>query len=113
MVKVISGSTVGRFQSRVNHEAYCSKWGYEYVDDDKARKLESVYDHKLSAISDLPIDNKWCFWLDNDAFHKQFEKQLQPLIKVAYGNFELFSFEVRSVLREGGPVFPQGIFSLE
>lgn len=71
-MKIISGSTHLRFNSRLNHACYAYLHDYTYVFDVTPRPLTSVYDHKLLSILNLPIDNEWCFWIDDDAFFTQF-----------------------------------------
>jgi len=81
MVKVISGCTKVRFDSQINHRQYCDRWRYEYAWDEKPRELKSPYDHKLYSLLDLPIDNKWWFWVDDDAFFTQIDTPLDSFVK--------------------------------
>jgi hypothetical protein len=81
LVKVISGCTKVRFESQINHRQYCQRWGYEYIWDEKPRELKSPYDHKLYALLDLPIDNNWWFWVDDDAFFTQIDTPLEKFVE--------------------------------
>lgn len=82
-MNILSGCTKSRFESEVNHRAYANLHGYNYLFDSKARELQSPYDHKMYAILDQPIDNEWCFWMDDDAFFMQMEAPLEPFLKGA------------------------------
>lgn len=80
-MKVISGCTTVRFESQINHRQYCKRWGYEYVWDETPRDLKSAYDHKLHALLDIPLDNSWCFWIDDDAFFMQLDTSLESFVQ--------------------------------
>lgn len=79
-VSVISGCTKVRFASQENHRHYCARHNYTYIWDQKERDIKSPYDHKLRALLDLPIDNKWWFWVDDDAFFTQMQTPLQTFL---------------------------------
>lgn len=76
---ILSGCDKLRFQSKVNHKAYADHYGYTYKYDDKKRQLKSKFDHKIYAILDLPVDNKWWFWIDDDAFFTKFNQSFEQL----------------------------------
>jgi hypothetical protein len=97
---VISGSTQERFASQLNHKLYCEN-KYDYVFDVKPRPLSSPYDHKLFSILDLPIDDQWWFWIDDDAFFMQAQRPLEELIADA-GQSTQFVFARSPVNSEGG-----------
>lgn len=78
-MNILSGCNKLRFRSITNHRAYSDKHGYNYKYDGKKRTLNSKYDHKIYAILDLPIDNKWWFWIDDDAFFTNFEQGFDDL----------------------------------
>jgi len=80
-VHIISGCTKKRFESEANHLAYAEAHGYSYQFDAKLRDLKSPYDHKVYAILEQPIDNEWCFWMDDDAFFMQMETPLGGFLK--------------------------------
>lgn len=77
---ILSGSTIKRFESEANHRTYAEKHGYKYFFDAKQRELISVYDHKMYAILEQPVDDSWCFWMDDDAFFMQMDVPLEGLI---------------------------------
>ena len=78
-MKILSGSTHLRFNSRLNHACYANLHGCFYSFDTTPRPLASVYDHKLLSILNLPIDNDWWFWIDDDAFFTQFSRALDDI----------------------------------
>jgi hypothetical protein len=78
-MKIISGSTHLRFNSRLNHACYANLHNYTYIFDTTPRPLASVYDHKLLSILNLPVDNEWWFWIDDDAFFTQFPRPLESI----------------------------------
>lgn len=78
-MKIISGASRLRFNSRLNHAGYAHLHNYGYVFDSTPRPLTSVYDHKLLAILDLPVDDDWWFWIDDDAFFTQFSRPLEGI----------------------------------
>lgn len=78
-MKIISGSSRLRFNSRLNHAGFAHLHNYRYVFDSTPRPLESVYDHKLLAILDLPVDGDRWFWIDDDAFFTQFSRPLEAI----------------------------------
>ena len=80
-MNIISGCTKIRFESETNHRAYAQVHGYHYEFDSKERDLKSPYDHKVYAILDQPIDNEWCFWMDDDAFFMQLETPLEVFLE--------------------------------
>jgi len=79
-VNIISGCTKTRFESEANHRSYAAVHGYGYEFDSKPRQLKSPYDHKMYAILDQPIDNEWCFWVDDDAFFMQLDIPLESFL---------------------------------
>ena len=100
-VNIISGCNHIRFESHINHAVYANHYGYKYIFDDRKRPLKSVYDHKLHAILDIPIDDQWWFWIDDDAF---------------FINFNSFSslkicFEDKLFVFPKSPINPQGLWT--
>ena len=93
---IISGCTKQRFESEANHLAYAEAQGYSYQFDAKLRELKSPYDHKVYAILEQPIDNEWCFWMDDDAFFMQMETPLEGFLKGVPKHTKCFSRRVQS-----------------
>jgi hypothetical protein len=75
-MNIISGSYPKRFESNINHKAYTEIHGYKYVFDNNNYKVESAYDHKEMSILNLPIDNEWWMWIDDDAFFMQMDTKV-------------------------------------
>jgi len=100
VVSVISGCTQVRFQSQKNHKMYCDRWGYEYIWDEKPREIKSPYDHKIHALLDLPVDDRWWFWVDDDAFFTQMDTPLESF-------FENFDKKAQLVFAKS-PINPKG-----
>jgi hypothetical protein len=73
---IISGSYPKRFESSLNHKLYADKQNYKYVCDNSKYEISSVYDHKLMSITNLPIDDEWWMWIDDDAFFMQPNKPI-------------------------------------
>lgn len=90
-MNILSGCNKLRFHSRINHEVYCQLHNYRYVNDGKKRELKNKFDHKIGAILDIPIDNKWWFWLDDDAFFTNFETKFSDLSLPLENNLLLFA----------------------
>jgi hypothetical protein len=86
-MNIISGSYPKRFESSVNHKAYAQKHGYKYVFDENNYNVESAYDHKEMSILNLPIDNEWWMWIDDDAFFMQMDA---PIIDMPENKLFLF-----------------------
>jgi hypothetical protein len=103
-MKILSGCTRLRFNSHVNHATYAMRHGYDYRFDITPRPLSSVFDHKIHAILDCPIDGDWWFWIDDDAFFTQFDKPLREL-DVAFDGDKLLIFPASPVNPLGGWTF--------
>jgi hypothetical protein len=78
--------------------------GYGYRFDLTPRPLSSVFDHKIHAILDCPIDGDWWFWIDDDAFFTQFDTPLGEL-DVAFDSDRLLIFPRSPVNPLGGWTF--------
>jgi hypothetical protein len=101
-MRIVSGSTKVRFNSRKNHEIYARKWNYDYVYYDKIRQYNSIYDHKFDAFLSLPDDGQWNFWIDDDAFFINMDIPLENFIRPA--NRDLV-FPISPVNPSGGWTF--------
>ena len=99
-MNIISGSFPKRFNSDINHKAYAKQHGYKYVFDDNKYDIESVYDHKQKSILNLPIDNEWWMWIDDDAFFMQIEVSIE-----AMPENKLLVFPKSPINPEGGWTF--------
>ncbi|HVE51999.1 MAG TPA: hypothetical protein VNB23_01305 [Ramlibacter sp.] len=99
-MNILSGCTRLRFNSHINHACYAARHGYGYRFDITPRPLASVYDHKLHAILDCPVDGRWWFWIDDDAFFTRFDTPLADL-GVTNGD-ELLVFPKSPVNLQGG-----------
>lgn len=78
---VVSGFYPGRrFNSHVNHAAYCHAHGYYYIDASQPgfdrrrffRKIEVI--HKYLDLFD------WLYWIDDDAYFTDFSKPLHAFL---------------------------------
>ena len=78
-MNILSGCTHIRFNSIINHASYAKTFNYKYKFDGEKRNLLSVYDHKILSILELPIDNEWWFWIDDDAFFTNFDRPFSSL----------------------------------
>lgn len=78
-MNILSGCTHLRFNSIINHASYAKIFNYKYKFDGEKRNLLSIYDHKILSILELPIDNEWWFWIDDDAFFTNFRKPFSSL----------------------------------
>ena len=101
-MRIISGSTKVRFNSKSNHEVYADKWSYEYIYYDKTRLYKAVYDHKFDAFLSVPDDGEWNFWIDDDAFFTNMDIPLESFIRS--GNRDLI-FPTSPVNPSGGWTF--------
>tara|TARA_B100001175_G_scaffold287849_1_gene270588 strand:+ start:154 stop:849 length:696 start_codon:yes stop_codon:yes gene_type:complete len=72
-MNILSGCTQIRFNSIINHASYAKIFDYKYKFDSEKRNLSSVFDHKILSILELPIDNEWWFWIDDDAFFTDYK----------------------------------------
>ena len=94
-MNILSGCTKIRFDSIINHASYANIFNYKYKFDNKKRNLLSIYDHKILSILELPIDNEWWFWVDDDVFFTDYNKSFdsffaQKIEKILIHQFSLF-----------------------
>lgn len=101
---ILSGCTRLRFNSHINHAAYAARHGYGYRFDITPRPLSSVFDHKIHSILDCPIDDRWWFWMDDDAFFTQFDTTLGEL-DVPFDGDKLLIFPKSPINPAGGWTF--------
>ena len=78
-MNILSGCTQIRFDSIINHASYAKIFNYKYKFDNKKRNLLSIYDHKILSILELPIDNEWWFWVDDDVFFTDYNSSFDSL----------------------------------
>jgi hypothetical protein len=71
-MNILSGCDHIRFDSHLNHAVYASMMRYQYFFIGSSRPGVRGYDHKLTLLSELPVDDQWWFWLDDDAFFTSF-----------------------------------------
>ena len=98
-MNILSGCTQIRFNSIINHATYAKIFNYKYKFDSEKRNLSSVFDHKILSILELPIDNEWWFWIDDDAFFTDYNKPFNSL------NLE---FDTNIMIFPKSPVNPNG-----
>lgn len=103
-MNILSGCTKLRFNSHINHATYAMRHGYRYRFDITPRPLSSVFDHKIHAILECPIDDEWWFWIDDDAFFTQFDTPFSEL-DVRFASDKLLIFPKSPVNPLGGWTF--------
>ena len=83
-IGILSGYYPGtRFNSQVNHRIYASHHGYYYIFDSSPRFDKRKYIRKLEAVLEyLPLFD-WIFWIDDDAYVTDINKQLESFIDLA------------------------------
>lgn len=102
-MNILSGCNKLRFHSKINHEVYTNIHNYNYINDGKKRKLKSKFDHKIHAILDIPVDDQWWFWIDDDAFFTNFDLSIESL-NLPFDN-NLFVFAESPINSNGGYAF--------
>ena len=102
-MNILSGCTQIRFNSILNHASYAKIFNYKYKFDNKRRNLLSVYDHKILSILELPIDNEWWFWVDDDVFFTDYNRSFNSL-NLDFGS-NLMIFPKSPVNPNGGWTF--------
>lgn len=74
---VVSGFYPGRrFNSHVNHAAYCQAHGYHYIDASSPGCDSRRYFRKVEMIESYLDLFDWVFWIDDDAYFTDFSKPL-------------------------------------
>jgi hypothetical protein len=89
-VGVLSGFYPGRrFNSHVNHAAYCWHHGLYYVDASYPGRDRRRYFRKLEMIEHyLPLFD-WLFWIDDDAYFTAFDQPLDGFLALVEGHHML------------------------
>lgn len=83
---VISGFYPGRrFNSHVNHAAYCRAHGYYYIDASGPGQDPRRYFRKLEMIERYLDLFDWVFWIDDDAYFTDFAKPLHRFLELVDG----------------------------
>ena len=81
---VVSGFYPGRrFASIVNHQAYCARFGYTYVDASSPGRIAKGYFRKIEMLQLHLNRGDWLFWLDDDAYFTDFASPLEAFIASA------------------------------
>lgn len=80
-ILVLSGSTLPRLPTILNHRIYADRHGYRYrFDVSPHRDVKNLFFHKLEIIADALLDCDWLFWLDDDAAFMQLDRSLEDLV---------------------------------
>lgn len=78
---ILSGTTLMRYPTMLNHRIYADRHGYRYrFDPVPYRNVWNLYFHKIAAIRDALQDCEWLFWLDDDAAFMQMDTPLEDLV---------------------------------
>ena len=87
---ILSGSSVVRYPSILNHTVYANRHGYRYrFDAVPAAGIDSLYKHKLAIILRNLTDCEWLFWIDDDAFFRQLSVPLQTVSRSNLAHHDL------------------------
>ncbi len=80
---VVSGFYPGRrFNSHVNHAAYCHAHGYYYIDASQPGFDRRRFFRKIEVISQYLDLFDWLFWIDDDAYFTDFSKPLHGFLEM-------------------------------
>lgn len=81
-ILVLSSHTRPEMSAPINHRLYCDRWGFDYLFDASPFALKSPFDQKtLSVLTNLKRSKAdWIFWIDDDAYFMDFEKDLCDFI---------------------------------
>ncbi|MGH1421185.1 MAG: hypothetical protein ACRBEQ_05160 [Hyphomonas sp.] len=80
-ILVLSGASLMRYPTMLNHRAYCDRHGYAYRFDSSPRKhVQKFFFHKLHALCEALHSSDWLFWLDDDAAFMQLDTPLETLV---------------------------------
>jgi len=71
------------FQSNWNHRAYANKHGYTYINCDWPTGAQNRYMTKLHFVKQYVRHFDYVFWIDDDAFFIDLEKDLSSLVPPA------------------------------
>lgn len=83
---VISGYYPGRrFNSYINHVAYCDQHGYHYIDASFPGAHSRPHFRKLEVIERYLGLFDWIFWIDDDAYFTDFSKPLLTFLDAVSG----------------------------
>lgn len=79
-LQIVSGSTSLRLPAIVNHRAYADRHNIPYFYDITPSHIENPYMLKVAAMQRLLPLSDWTFWLDDDAFFMQFDRDLRSFL---------------------------------
>lgn len=80
-IMILSGTTLMRYPTMLNHRIYADRHGYRYrFDPVPYRDIWNLYFHKIAAIRDALQDCEWLFWLDDDAAFMQMDRSLEDVV---------------------------------
>lgn len=78
---VVSGFYPGRrFNSHVNHQAYCHTHGYYYIDASAPGVDRRRFFRKIEVVQQYLDLFDWLFWIDDDAYFTDFSKPLHSFL---------------------------------
>lgn len=79
---IVSGGIPHRLKSDINHRLYAARHSHEYLHDTGPyAALKNIYFFKLHSVEKALQYHDWVFWIDDDAFFTDFEKNLDDFIQ--------------------------------
>ncbi|MBY0510255.1 MAG: hypothetical protein K2P94_08870 [Rhodospirillaceae bacterium] len=85
-IGVVSGFYPGRrFNSHVNHAAYCRTHGYYYIDASQPGQDTRRFFRKIEVIDQYLDLFDWLYWIDDDAYFTDFSKPLHSFLDLLNG----------------------------
>ena len=79
-ILVLSAGTRIRTPAAVNHRIYADRHGLECLLDATPSSLPSVFHYKAAAVERALAHYEWVFWMDDDAFFTNLERDLRAFI---------------------------------
>jgi hypothetical protein len=79
---IVSGGIPHRLRSDINHRMYAARHSHDYLHDTGPyQALQNIYFFKLHSVEKALPHYDWVFWIDDDAFFTDFEKDLAGFIQ--------------------------------
>jgi hypothetical protein len=77
---ILSGATSVRTPSSLNHRVYADRHGLGYLFDVTPGPLPTPLDQKIAAVHRSLPHHEWLFWIDDDAFFTDLDRDLRSFV---------------------------------
>lgn len=100
-LQIVSGANSLRLPGIVNHRAYADRHSIPYFYDMTPSRIDNPYMVKVAALQRVLAFSEWSFWIDDDAFFMQFERDLRSFLNRSTIRNDISLIFCRSPINEG------------